>query len=361
MRQLFLSTLVLLLNFNLYAQETPIIEFSCPSVSTQNRLPATATEDVFYIDDDDENLILYRGSTEGITETQLPIDGGALEYKLSPSGDYLAILTLDSNVNLLIFDISEGLIQDYVTTVEITSVFRLVWLDDNNIRINESTSTARIKSHTLNIETGDIIVSLVDLSSIIETDNLNYVYSPDMRYLGFFSQSHFNVATVSDNNIVYATDIFDYYNTLSSTVWSPSSREVLIYTSEWLILDLNSQETEPLPTVPNYDFSYPIWSPDSESIAFLGTRLPRERPNVLSDLILYKRSQNTLVDLCQSGMFFINGVQNDVDWSSDGRWLAYIMETLEGLNLYAIDLNNNIIATIELRSTGSVPRLLGWR
>lgn len=103
------------------------------------------------------------------------------------------------------------------------------------------------------------------------------------------------------------------------------------------------------------------WSPDNIHIAFLGVRLPRERPNALSEIIVYDRSQDTFIDLCQSGRFAINGIPNEMYWSSDGRWIAYIMETLERWNLYTIDLANNTVDQFELDPNGSVPRLLGWR
>lgn len=359
-----LLLLMLPTTFTARIQSQSLIEFSCPGRSTGNRLPATAREELLYVDDRGENLVLFRVTNTGIAEAQIPIDGGVVEFLLSPSGDYLAMLIYDGNVNLSIFDISNNTLQNYITPVEINFVVSFMWTDTDTIKIIEAAQNQNPRVITLDIDRAEMIEETINISSFFENDDVRYEhlpeFSPDLNSFALLTPDNFYIATVG-GEILYDTGTFDFYNTLSSVAWSPTSQELILFTNEWRFLDLNTQESLTLQIPIGYEFSRPVWSPNSEMIAFLGVRLPLERPNTLRELIVYSRSRNTFTDLCQSGIFSILGQYNEVSWSSDSRWLAYIMETLEGWNLYAIDLDNNTIARIELATSGAVPRLLGWR
>lgn len=216
------SLFFVIFNFTISSQETSYIEISCPNRSTQNR-----NQDIFYVDEN----VLFRVANSEITEISIPVKSGVFKYLLSPSGDQLAMLIWDNNVVLSVFDINSGIVQNYETSIVLTSVIEFNWIDLNTVKIVEKLSDNHIKIHTLNIDQEELTSEIMTIPINAESRQYNYRFSPDLTSFAVETEDVFTIAKLA-GELLYTTDLFDYYSTLSSIAWSYSSEELIMITTE---------------------------------------------------------------------------------------------------------------------------------
>lgn len=353
------------------AQDDSSIDINCPSWGTENHLPSNLSGMLLFIgqtSDSSRGISLFTVDDVGISEIRLPtpVEGHTRNYALSPLGTYVAYFeTQSSNPvtsdSLTIFDISEQNTMRFAVEVDVASKYEISWIDNAKVTLSPTViSTGHEQLIIINVDTSTIESQVVSLPPNIALP-FTVNYAPQLNLFAFLGSDTLGIAS-SNGEILFSSQTFDYYNSISSIAWGHDRNEVLFFTNDWYVFSAETQKLTAIAAPTAYKFFRTgVWSPNDRFIAFTGFRLPEDRPNILSELIIYDIANSSFTDFCQIGDFLIYGENRGMYWSSDSKYFAYILTDNRGSNLYILDIEQSTVSTIELNAAGGFPGILGWR
>jgi Tol biopolymer transport system component len=207
----------------------------------------------------------------------------------------------------------------------ILAVLLMLGVSQNLIQPNnEILFTAMKDTPNMHIYRMDINHQLI--YNLKNDDLLGYepIWSPDGRrivYVGAGANGFTLYERDSDGS--KAHPLITDAGGVKSPAWSPNGRFITYVTlgrdgvSKLMMTDLESNATRRISNTPSYNDSYPTWSPDNRSIAFITDDTPFGKSDI--DILDVQTGVVQPLFTTEENQFF-------PAWSPDGRYIAYINE-----------------------------------
>jgi TolB protein len=264
----------------------------------------------------------------------------------SPPTNTLAFVSSqDSNQEIYLLDVPRRI--QHNLTRHIAQDDWPTWSPDGRYLAFWSNRDARAGIYVMDVYSG--AVQPLPIAAGASATGLKW--SPDGEYLAFSSPygggndiyiAELNCDGLSCDSIAQRIVSFDADDT--SPEWSPDSRE-LAFVSNWkwrgtlqvYVVNRNGTHVRALTRARTYSFQ-PSWSPDGATIAFVSNR-----ENVRGWQIYLMRADcaSILRQNCIPQVITANYmVSRGLDWSPDGRLIAFSSDSSNEHNLYVVDIGS---------------------
>jgi Tol biopolymer transport system component len=211
------------------------------------------------------------------------------------------------------------------------------WSPDGHLLVFATAAQTASELRVIDVSNGNI------LDYLTQPDAYGPVWSPNGQMIAFASGNEMRVMDANSGQVIsdLTQPIYDGYPRFWR--WSPDGRWLVfasfqeqdIFRITLSVIDLNNHEVRTLFSPIDFSTSPPIWSPDSQHIAFSTVQpiSPSKSTEVVHIFNLFTGEDSVFAPQGVNGSYFVQ------DWSSDGQWVLFL--DVENHVIYGINRSDN--------------------